>query len=344
MIKIGIAGFGKMGQIRAQEIEKNSNTELIAIFDINVPESYNKNIKICTSYDEFLREDLDAIFICTYNNVNAMYTKKALMSGRHVFCEKPPAVNSVELQSVIDEEKKSNHILKYGFNHRLHYSVIEAKKLIVSDEFGKILWMRGVYGKAGGVEYEKNWRNHCELSGGGILIDQGIHMLDLMMYFSEQTFTEIQSVLTSSYRNPGSEDNAFVTMKSENGVIATVHSSATQWRHKFLLEMCFEKGYINLDGILSDSGSYAPETMVVAKREFDDTAFAMGKPKENKTWFAYDDSWQLELEDFIGAIENNLKVTHGTSLDAYNALRLVEVIYEKSGFYDNAKSLTSKGL
>lgn len=339
MLNIGIAGFGKMGRIRALEIEKNLNTELIAIFDPKIPEDHNKNIKICTSYDEFLQEDLDAVFICTYNNVNAEYTKKALMSGRHVFCEKPPAMNSVELQSVIEEERKSNIVLKYGFNHRLHYSVMEAKKLIVSDTLGKLLWIRGVYGKAGGIEYQKNWRSHNEISGGGILIDQGIHMLDLMMYFSEQIFTQIQSVLTSSYWNSESEDNAFITMKSKSGVIATFHSSATQWRHKFLLEMYFEKGYIELDGILSNSGSYAPETMTVGEREFEDSTFAMGKPKENKTWFAHDDSWALELQDFIGAIENNSKVTHGTSQDAYNALKLVETIYEKSGFYDNKPSI-----
>ena len=339
MLNIGIAGFGKMGRIRALEIEKNSNTELISIYDPNVFTYDNKNIKICTSYSELLQENLDAIFICTYNNVNAEYTKKALMSGRHVFCEKPPAMNTAELQSVIDEEKKSNLVLKYGFNHRLHHSVMEAKKLIASDTLGKLLWMRGIYGKAGGIEYQKNWRSHNEISGGGILIDQGIHMLDLMMHFSEQTFTQIQSVLTSSYWNSEVEDNAFVTMKSEDGVIATVHSSATQWRHKFLLEMCFEKGYIDLDGILSNSGSYAPETMTIGEREFEDTTFAMGKPKENKTWFADDDSWRLELEDFIGAIENNSIVAHGTSLDAYNVLSLVEEIYKESGFYGNNKPL-----
>lgn len=342
MIKVGIAGFGKMGHIRALEIEKNPKTELIAIFDPNEITHHNKNISICSSYDELLQEDLDAVFICTYNNVNAEYTKKALMSGRHVFCEKPPAMNTTELQSVIDEEKKSNLVLKYGFNHRLHYSVMEAKKVIVSDTLGKMLWMRGVYGKSGGLGYQKNWRSHNKMSGGGILIDQGIHMLDLIVYLSEQTFTQIQAVLTSSYWNSVSEDNAFVTMKSENGVVATVHSSATRWRHKFLLEMCFEDGYINLDGILSNSGSYTPETMIIAKREFEDTTSAMGKPKENTTWFSDDDSWALELKDFVEAIENHTKVTHGTSKDAYNVLRLVEVIYEESGFYDNNK--LRKGL
>jgi hypothetical protein len=112
-----------------------------------------------------------------------------------------------------------------------------------------------------------------------------------------------------------------------------MHSSATQWRHKFLLEICFEEGYINLDGILSNSRSYAPETLVTGKREFEDTTYAMGKPKETTTWFENDDSWELELKEFIDAIFKNNEIIHGTSKDAYRALNLVEKIYEKSGFY-----------
>ncbi len=334
MLRVAIAGFGKMGQIRAEEILKNENTKLVAVFDINEVTNVGNDVKVCKTYDELLENELDAMFICAFNDVNAEYTKRALEKGFHVFCEKPPARNTEELQSVLELEKKTKLVLKYGFNHRLHYSVIEAKKLIESGTMGKLLWMRGVYGKAGSIDYHKNWRNYKHISGGGILIDQGIHMLDLMIYFSQTKFTHIQSIITNAYWDIESEDNAFVNMKSDNGVIATIHSSATQWKHKFLLEMCFEEGYINLDGILSNSRSYAPETMVVGRREFEDITFAMGKPKENITWFEYDDSWKLELEDFIEAIHNGTKVKQGTSEDAYNALKLVENIYAKSGFYN----------
>lgn len=334
MIRIGIAGFGKMGQIRAEEIYKNNNTKLVAVFDVNQPENLDDRICICKTYDELLENKLDAVFICAFNDVNAEYTKKALQKGLHVFCEKPPARNTQELQTVLEEEARTGLVLKYGFNHRLHYSVIEAKRIIDSGAMGKLLWLRGVYGKAGSIDYHKNWRNYRQISGGGILIDQGIHMLDLMMYFSGQQFTHIQSIITNAYWDIESEDNAFVNMQTNSGLIATMHSSATQWKHKFLLEMCFEEGFINLDGILSNSRSYAPETMVVGRREFEDITFAMGKPKENITWFEYDDSWKLELEDFIDAICNKTKVKQGTSQDAYNALKLVEDIYEKSGFYN----------
>lgn len=335
MIKIAIAGFGKIGQVRAKEIEKNINTKLVAVYDIKKPNNLDEKIKFCESYDELLSQDVDAVFVCAFNDVLAEFTIEALNSGKHVFCEKPPARTSKELEKVIDIEKKSGKILKYGFNHRYHYSVIEAKKIIESGEMGKLLWLRGVYGKAGSIDYHKNWRNYKHISGGGILIDQGIHMLDLMRYFSGQDFTHINSFVTTSFWDIEAEDNAFAIMQSDEKITAMLHSSATQWKHKFLLEMCFEEGYVNLDGILSGTRSYAPEKLVVGRREFEDITFAMGKPKENTTWFENDDSWKLEVDEFVNAILGNTIIENGTSVDAIETLKLVERIYENSGFYSD---------
>jgi len=336
MLKIGIAGFGKMGQIRADEIVKNSATQLVAIFEQygEIPSDRYKNFIRCASYDELLEQDLDAIFICAFNDVAVSYSVKALEKGLHVFCEKPPAHTVQELQKVLEAEKKTNLVLKYGFNHRLHYSVIEAKRLIEQKTMGKLLWIRGVYGKAGSIDYEKNWRNYKKYSGGGILLDQGIHMLDLMCYFTDGDFEVLNAKLTNSFWDIEVEDNAFITMQNRDGVVATMHSSATQWKHKFLLEMEFENGYINLDGILSNSRSYAPETLVTAKREFEDITHAMGKPKETTTWFENDDSWKLELNEFVSAILEDKEIKHGTSSDGLRVLDLVEKIYKTSKFYE----------
>ena len=120
---------------------------------------------------------------------------------------------------------------------------------------GKLFMDEGCLWKGRSIDYDKNWRNFKKYSGGGILIDQRIHMLDLMRYFSNEKFNKINSYITTAYWNIKVEDNAFVLMQSENNVIASLHSSATQWRHKFLLEMCFEEGYLNLDGILSGTRS-----------------------------------------------------------------------------------------
>ena len=329
MIKVGIAGFGKIGQLRAEILSDRKDVSIIGVYDVKKPEKLD-SLVFYDSYEKLLETGVDAIFICAYNTVLADYTAKALNRGIHVFCEKPPAMKVKELDVVFKALNSSGKKLKYGFNHRYHYSVMEAKKIVDSGKMGKLLWMRGVYGKAGSIDYDKNWRNYKKHSGGGILIDQGIHMLDLMRYFSKETFNKISSHITTAYWNIKVEDNAFIIMESENNVIASMHSSATQWKHKFLLEMCFEEGYLNLDGILSGTRSYAPEKLVLGRREFEDITFAMGKPKENITWFENDDSWALEVDEFINAVKGNGEILHGTLNDAFETLSLVENIYNSS--------------
>ncbi|KUJ95443.1 MAG: hypothetical protein XD41_1565 [Desulfonauticus sp. 38_4375] len=329
MLRIGLAGFGKMGKIRARTIDKSSDVELVAVYDLD-KHILPSNVYICNSFDELLRLDVDAIFICTYNDVAVEYTIRALEAGKHVFCEKPPATNCSELKKVKNVFESSNNVLKYGFNHRFHYSIMRAKELIKSGNFGRILWMRGVYGKAGSIDYCKNWRNYKKYSGGGILIDQGIHMLDLMLYFSEEKFTRINSFVDTLYWDIEVEDNAFIIMQTNSKITAMLHSSATQWRHKFLLEICLEKGYINLDGILSTTRSYAPEKLVLGLREFEDIDLAMGKPKEEIIWYEYDDSWSLELDDFLTAIKFNSLPKHGNIYQALLVMELIEEIYNKS--------------
>lgn len=329
MIKVGIAGFGKIGQLRANILSKRNDVKIVGIYDVK-KSSKLLNFKFYKTFDELVCSGLDAIFICAYNTVLAEYTEIALKKGIHVFCEKPPAMKIKELDGVLKAFQESKKILKYGFNHRYHYSVIEAKKIIDSGSMGKLLWLRGVYGKAGSIDYKKNWRNYKKYSGGGILIDQGIHLLDLIRFFSSENFEKINSYVTTSFWDVDVEDNAFILMQSKKNIIASVHSSATQWRHKFLLEMCFEEGYLNLDGILSATRSYAPEKLIIGRREFEDVTFAMGKPKESVISFENDHSWDLEVEEFINAIKGLCQIEHGTFHDAYQTLSLVERVYKNS--------------
>jgi predicted dehydrogenase len=139
--------------------------------------------------------------------------------------------------------------------------------------------------------------------------------------------------LTKSYWQTEFEDNAFLILKLKNDdVVATLHSTANQWKHKFLLEMTFEHGYINLDGILSSTRSYVPETLIVGRREFEDVTFAMGKPKESITYFEYDESWRLELEEFVEAIRGISPILNGTSNDALEIMMLTDSVYRDSQY------------
>jgi predicted dehydrogenase len=330
MIKVAIAGFGKIGRIRYEILSNDNDFQVIGIFEKNINVLIPEQIKRYDNIDELILSGPDAIFICAFNDVLASYTIKAIKYGIHVFCEKPPARSVEELKDVEKALSRSKSILKYGFNHRYHYSIMEAKKMIKEGEFGKLLLIRGVYGKAGSIDYDKNWRNYKKLSGGGILIDQGIHMLDLLRHLTETEFTVVHAMTRTLFWNIESEDNAFIILENDNGTIANIHSSATQWRHKFLLELIFENGYITLDGILSGTRSYAPECLRYGLREFEDVTMAMGKPQEHVIWFENDDSWKLEIKEFKEAIHGFTKIVNGNIKDAMDTLSLVETVYKQS--------------
>ena len=328
MIRIGIAGFGKIGQLRYQILSQHNGFEVVSILEKNPETAVPPGVFRAKTFKDLLDQDLDAVMICAFNDVLAEYTLKALKKNIHVFCEKPPARTVKELMKVSAQYLESKVVLKYGFNHRFHYCVIEAKRMISEGKFGKLISARGVYGKAGSIDYDKNWRNYKKVSGGGILIDQGIHMLDLLRYLSEDEFTVKHALVKTLFWNIEAEDNAFILLEGEKGAIASIHSSATQWKHKFLLELTFENGYINLDGILSGTRSYAPETIKYGLREFEDITWAMGKPQEHTIWFENDHSWQLEIEEFYNSIQGTQEVENGSIDDAVKTLSLVEAVYE----------------
>jgi predicted dehydrogenase len=327
-LKIGITGYGKMGKIRENSVISSEDVSLVSIFDIKQVGD-RKDVILCSSFEELLNTDIDAVFISSYVNSNADYTIKALEAGKHVFCEKPPAMNQQELLEVERVYKNNSLILKYGFNHRLHHSVMKAKEIINNGKMGRLLWMRGVYGKAGSIDFNQEWRNYKKFSGGGILMDQGIHMLDLFRYFANQEFDCLSSHVSTEYWDIENEDNVFLLLKSKDGIIASMHSTANQWRHKFLLEMTFESGYINLDGLVTSTGSYAPEKLIYGYREFEDISVAMGKPSETTVYFEKDNSWNLELKEFVSAIRGNTNIENGSINDAKEIISLIDNIYSK---------------
>ena len=324
-IKIGIAGYGKMGKIREESFQSSDEVELVSIYD-SEKKAVKEGIHFCNSFEELLKTNIDAVFISTYVNVAADYVLTALKAGKHVFCEKPPSINYDELKPIEDFYVNTDLTLKYGFNHRFHYSVTEAKRIIDEGLMGKPILMRGIYGKAGSIDFNKEWRNYRKYSGGGILMDQGIHMLDLFRYLSNEEFSCIASYMDNLHWDIESEDNAFLILKSNSGIISTLHSSATQWRHKFLLEMVFENGYVNLDGILSSTGSYAPEKLIFAYKAQEDVERAMGKPNENILYFEHDPSWRHELDEFINSIKKGVEIHNGNLNDALEVMKLMDTI------------------
>jgi len=240
-----------------------------------------------------------------------------------VFCEKPPGRDLNDVARVIACEKKHpGQKLMYGFNHRYHDSVREAVQIIQSGELGHVIDIRGVYGKAQIIRFDSDWRTKRSLAGGGILLDQGIHMVDLIRLFAGD-FVEIHSFVSNDYWNHDVEDNAYALMRTANGVVAMLHSSATQWRHRFDMHITLSKGAIILAGILSSTKSYGAETITIVYAGENDH----GDPKEQMTRYSVDHCWSDEIFDFAEAIFHDKEIVHGSAAEAMKTMELVYRIY-----------------
>jgi predicted dehydrogenase len=327
-IRVGIIGFGRMGRLRADLIARHGDFALVAVADpLASRDGVPDGCALFAGGDALLRHDLDAVFVCTPPAATPGLVVAALETGRHVFAEKPPGRSLDDIARIRAAETRHPTLrLKFGFNHREHESVRLAVSLVRSGELGRLMWMRGVYGKAGGPGFEQDWRSDPARAGGGILLDQGIHMLDLFRLFGGE-FEEVKSFVTASFWPVGLEDNAFALLRGDEGRVAMLHSSATHWNHTFRLELYLSEGYLMLHGFLTGTRTYGRETLVVGRRDWDDPEGARGNPHEERYHFDEDRSWEREIDDFARCLSGGSPVTSGSSLDAWHAMDLVNRIY-----------------
>ncbi len=325
MLKVGIIGFGKMGRTRAEAVERSGLGRVMAVHDPaggdtgGIPVVDSENALIATP-------GLDAVIVCTPNHRNKPLTLAALRAGRHVFCEKPPAFTAADVEEIQAVERASGRKLMYGFNHRHHASIKSMREMVNSGQYGRLLWMRGRYGKSVDHNYFQTWRAKKELAGGGILIDQGIHMLDLFLLLAGE-FDEIQAMVSNLYwKLEGIEDNVFLNLRNRTtGVVASLHSTMTQWRHLFSLEVFLERGYIVLNGLKTQSGSYGDEVLTIAKNRT--TAPAATWEDEERFVYHADTSWVDETTAFLECAARGLPVPAGSSEDALKVMRLIDGAY-----------------
>ena len=326
-LKVGICGYGVVGKRRRVCVDQHPDLKMVGICDKTFTEKKSTvdGLDAYKSYKDLLKIDLDILIVCMTNDIAPEVTIAGLKNGLHIFCEKPPGRDVLDIKKVIEVEKYcQNQKLMYGFNHRYHDSVKEAMRIIKTNELGKMINLRGVYGKSQLITFnQSDWRTKRDIAGGGVMLDQGIHMIDIMRLFAGE-FTQVHSFVENSHWNYDVEDNAYALMRTKNGVVAMMNSSATQWRHRFQLDINLEKGSIVLGGILSGSKSYGAETLTVvyANPEND-----QGDPKEVTTRFNSDPSWDDEIKDFAYCIIHNKKITNGSSDDALQSMKLVYKIY-----------------
>ena len=326
-LKVGIAGYGVVGKRRRECVDYHPDMEMVAVCDrlFSNNDLTADGISTYQDYKQLLEEDLDILIVCLTNDIASEVTIAGLERGLHVFCEKPPGRDVEDIANVRKVEK--NHPkqkLMNGFNNRYHDSVVEALKIVQSNKLGEIINLRGVYGKSQLTTFNQaDWRTKRDIAGGGVLLDQGIHMVDLMRLFTGE-FEEVHSFISNNHWNYNVEDNAYALMRTTKGTVAMLNSSATQWRHMFRLDINLEKGSLILGGILSSSKSYGAETLtVVSANPQNDN----GNPREVVTRYNTDPSWYAEIKEFAECILNNREISSGNSYDALQTMKLVFRIY-----------------
>ena len=198
------------------------------------------------------------------------------------------------------------------------------RELMDEQDYGQILWMRGRYGKSVDEGFLDNWRATRKYAGGGILIDQGIHMLDLLLAFAGE-FDRVHATVSNLYWKLDVEDNVFATLENtQTGLVASLHSTMSHWRHLFSLEIFLERGYLVLNGLKTPSNTYGEETLTAARI----SGPAAIRGNEEHFSFETDQSWEIEVKEFVNAIRGNRAPKFGTSQDALKLMQLVDKIYE----------------
>jgi len=327
---VGIIGAGLIGRKRAAALNKFDDCRLIVTADVNqkAAEGLAQEFSGEIEFDwrqVIKRKDVDVVIVATFNKFLAPICIASLRNGKHVLCEKPLGRNTKESEKIIEASTHSDVILKTGFNHRHHPAIYKAKKLVENGAIGNIYYIRCDYGHGGRPGYEREWRASKDLCGGGELLDQGAHVVDLLRWFLGE-FDEVYGQINTFYWNMKVEDNAFAMFRTKKRQIAMMHTSWTQWRNKFLFEIFGEKGYLIVHGL---GGSYGTENLIIGKRKMESgkyEQYAGGPPEEEVIEFPGPDiSWIEEWKEFVSAIKENREPL-GSGFDGLMANKLIEAV------------------
>ena len=263
------------------------------------------------------------VIVSTLNASLAPIALAAVRAGKHVLVEKPGALNAAQLRALRDAARATGVRVRLGYNHRFHPALRKARELVDSGVMGPLMFLRARYGHGGRKGYDREWRADPALSGGGELIDQGVHLIDLAGWFLGE-FTTIEGHATTSFWDMKVDDNAFLSLRTAAGQTAWLHVSCTEWKNLFSLELYGRDAKIAIDGL---GGSYGPEKLTFYKM-----LPQMGPPETTVFEFpGADDSWAVETRAFAEDIRLNREPSPGLT-EAIRTLEIVEEIYRKSGY------------
>lgn len=316
-MNVAIIGCGRMGQKRAAALGKDDAVLWACDHDEFQLTRMGEGDQSHDWRDALKDNAVEAVIICTTPDVAPAIMKAALDAGKHVLIEKPAAHRASDL----DFMWLANVRVRVGFNLRYHRAMRRARKLVDSGTIGDLLYVRGRYGHGGRLGYEKEWRSDPKISGGGVLIDLGVHLIDLSLWFMNDPLPACAGIVDAMFWKSSVEDNAFVTLaKADFSARAQLHVSATEWKNTFQFEIFGAKGKIEINGL---GGSYGVERCTLYQM-----LPQMGPP-ETTTWEypMADDSFEVEWGEFKKDIAEKRTPNPGIA-EAQAALRIVEAIYE----------------
>jgi predicted dehydrogenase len=324
-MRFAIVGCGLIGHKRSRSLRPRHTLAVAADLDLARAESLASQWEGARAVVDWKQAveapGVEAVIVAATNDCLAPITAAAIRAGRHVIVEKPAARSVKEIQSVMELAASSGVHVQVGFNHRYHPAFRKAREIFDSGSLGEMMFLRARYGHGGRRGYDREWRADPEIAGGGELLDQGVHLIDLARWFLGE-FPRVQGCAPTFFWNMPVEDNGFLMLRTETGQVAWLHASCTEWKNSFSFEIYGRHGKLHIEGL---GGSYGVERLAFYRM-----LPQMGPP-ETTIWEypGEDRSWELELADFERAVNGDPVGVPGLR-DACAALTIVEEIYRVS--------------
>lgn len=326
-LRLGIVGFGLIGRRRAQIAAEDGRAALVGVADPTPTAreiaAKQFQVPVFADAEELLnREPLDLLVVATPNSLAVPIAISALRRGLHVLIEKPPGTDAAQCRRLASAAARSGRLLKVGFNHRYHPALARLLTGVRQGEIGEVINLRAQYGHGGRPGYENEWRGRPQLSGGGELLDQGVHLLDLvhgLMGMPETVFAMLQTAVWPVHPL---EDNGFALLRYPNGAVGSLHSSWTQWKNHFSLEVFGTRGALIAEGL---GGSYGPERWILHRRRPEGGA----PDTHEETFSGPDESWRIEWEEFLSGILHNMPY-QGTPSDGLGVMTMLQALYRSA--------------
>jgi predicted dehydrogenase len=322
-MQVGIVGCGLIGGKRADALA-GTGDRLVATYDL-LPEraralASKHTAEACVTLEELVAKS-DVVVVAATNDHLTPLATVAVRAGKHVVVEKPAARTAGELEPLVALAREKGVVVKVGYNHRFHPAAQKARAILDSGACGDVMFVRGRYGHGGRVGYDKEWRADPARSGGGELIDQGVHLIDLARWFLGAELTDVQGRVETYFWKMPVDDNAFLTLATASRQVAHLQVSCTEWKNMFSLEIYARNAKLHWEGL---GGSYGPERLTHYAMQPE-----MGPPDAVIYEYApADKSWALEWRDFARAVRDKTRPC-GDVEDALQALRIVDRVYRR---------------